>query len=217
MPHLRRSISGTSDVGGEDMVKLVEDWGKLSAEILKLKCNQYGVVSTVRKLDLQRGLYDYFHTNNNYTEVARQAPAVSTQVQENSILAELRLLRNEMNVIKGKQNEMLLNPIPSHHQVSSPTIQPHVSPPIISNTPITVAGNNVNMAARKLRPLGNAAAVPQSAFTTTSQPVFGFQLPEFMESGSTAPGINFDSSVNVPQNVNPFIPTTTRISILKKN
>ena len=195
------------------MVKSVEDWGKLSAEILKLKCNQYGVVPTGRKLDLQRRLYDYFHAHNNYTEVARQAPAASTQVLENSILAELRLLHNEINEIKGKQNEMLLNPIPSHHPVSSPTIQPHVSPPIVSNTPITVADDNVNMAAGNLRPLGNAAAVPQSAFTTTSQPVFGFQLPEFMESGSTAPGINFDSSVNVPQNVNP---TTDKNKYIKR-
>ena len=128
------------------MVKSVEDWGKLSAELLKLKCNQYGVVSTGRKLDLQEGFTIFFMQTNHYTEVVRQAPAASTQVQENSILAEHRLLRNEINEIKGKQNEMLLNPIPSHHPVSSPTIQPHVSLPIISNTPIMVADDNVNMA-----------------------------------------------------------------------
>ena len=54
MPRLRKPMGGNSDITNEDKAKSVEDWGKIKTEILKLKCNQYGIISTGKKIDIQR-------------------------------------------------------------------------------------------------------------------------------------------------------------------
>ena len=51
MPRLRKSMGENSDITNEDKAKSVEDWGKIKTEILKLKCNQYGIISTGKKID----------------------------------------------------------------------------------------------------------------------------------------------------------------------
>ena len=92
-----------SDVTNEDKATSVVDWGKIKTEILKLKCNQYGIISTGKKIDIQR-LYEYFHADGNVElEVHTAGPSTEGSNTNSDILSELRLLRNEMNVIKVKQ------------------------------------------------------------------------------------------------------------------
>ena len=40
------------------------DWGKLSTEALKLKCNQYSLLATGRKSLLQQRLFKHFNTGS---------------------------------------------------------------------------------------------------------------------------------------------------------
>ena len=79
---------------------------------------------------------------------------------------------------------------------------PASDPNTITGDPV---GEYVNMEDVNLRPPSNSAMLK-------NQPVHGFQLSEFMETT----GITFDSSLNGPQYLNPFIPPPTKINMLKK-
>ena len=141
-------------------------------------------------------------------EVHTAGPSTEGSNTNSDILSELRLLRNEINVIKVKQNEIINSSITSQSIIISPTIHPQVNP-VLASDPNTVTGDQVgeyvNMGDLNLRPPSNSAMLQ-------NQPVHGFQLPEFMETT----GITFDSSLNGPQYLNPFIPPPTKINMLKK-
>ena len=190
-----------SVVTDEDKAKSMEDWGKIKTEILKLKCNQYGIVSTGKKIDIQRRLYEYFHVDDNDEVEVQNNPVISTQGDNinNDILSELHLLRNEINLIKVKQNSMIHNSSITSHRVN--TVTACVTNPVPGDP--VFAEQYVNMANVCLQSPRN---------TARPEPVHGFQLPEFMETTGNA----FDSSQNVNQYVNPFIPLPTKINILKK-
>ena len=140
-------------------------------------------------------------------EVHTAGPSTEGSNTNSDILSELRLLRNEINVIKVKQNEIINSLITSQSIITSPTIHPQVNP-VPASDPNTVTGDQVgeyvNMEDVNFRPPSNSAMLQ-------NQPVHGFQLPEFMETT----GITFDSSLNGPQYLNPFIPPP-KINMLKK-
>ena len=47
-------------IGIEDKDKSEEDWQKLTLEVLKLKCMEFNLVSTGKKIDIVNCLYNYF-------------------------------------------------------------------------------------------------------------------------------------------------------------
>ena len=63
MPRTRRYSGNDESVA--DQAKSCDDWGKLKMEVLKLKCNQYGLVSTGKKFEVQQRLTAHFATNRN--------------------------------------------------------------------------------------------------------------------------------------------------------
>ena len=79
MPRLRKPMGGKSVVTDEDKAKSTEDWGKIKTEILKLKYNQYGIVSTGKKIDIQRRLYEYFHVDDNDEVEVQNNPVKHTR------------------------------------------------------------------------------------------------------------------------------------------
>ena len=56
MPKARRPDANN------DCKKSFVDWGKVSTEALKLKCNQYSLLATGRKSLLQQRLFKHFNT-----------------------------------------------------------------------------------------------------------------------------------------------------------
>ena len=63
MPRTRRLR--VDEVNVADHEKSCEDWSKLKMEVLKLKCNQYGLVSTRKKPEVQQRLMAHFRTNHD--------------------------------------------------------------------------------------------------------------------------------------------------------
>ena len=62
-----KKTKNTSETEISDKNKTVNDWGKLTKEILTLKCNNYSIIETGTKLDLQKRLVEHFNTNDDVT------------------------------------------------------------------------------------------------------------------------------------------------------
>ena len=98
--------------GVADQEKSCEDWSKLKMEVLKFKCNQYGLVSTGKKAEVQQRLIAHFHTNQNDADDESITTAIedaNTHVcveDDDCILDKLRALRSEVSAMKHKQQEM---------------------------------------------------------------------------------------------------------------
>ena len=96
MPRTRRLRVDEENVA--DHEKSCEDWSKLKMEVLKLKCNQYGLVSTGKKAEVQQRLMAHFrtnHDNDDNVSIITAIGDVSTHVrveEDNCILEELRAL-----------------------------------------------------------------------------------------------------------------------------
>ena len=115
MPRDRGRKSTTRGEDGSDKTRSMEDWKKLNMETLKLKCNQYSLVSTGKKADIQVRLYDHFHQqqeiiNNDTENIAetRSSPVAGRSANNadsnNVILNELLALRSEIDIMKATQN-----------------------------------------------------------------------------------------------------------------
>ena len=122
MPHTQKLRGDEETV--TDQAKSFEEWGKLKMEVLKLKCNQYGLVSMGKKAEVQQRLTEHFATANEDSDIHVLAPGIGVDAPEdveahkevdvdNCILVELRASRSEVRAVKQKQHEMgrqLLNP-----------------------------------------------------------------------------------------------------------
>ena len=67
----RKSGSSANNDSDYDREKSLEDWEKLTTEALKLKCNQYSLVSAGKKKQLKTRLFEHFQNNefvNNQIE-----------------------------------------------------------------------------------------------------------------------------------------------------
>ena len=53
--------SGKQKATKEDPEKSMEEWGHNTAELLRLKCNQYGLIAVGKKTVLQKRIYKHFH------------------------------------------------------------------------------------------------------------------------------------------------------------
>ena len=82
-----------------DVKKTLKTWEAMSTEALRLKCNQYSLITTGRKKALANRLYNHFKTkkqgaaqNNNDSDPTLQ-----------DLFAELRGLRSEIEEIKSSR------------------------------------------------------------------------------------------------------------------
>ena len=51
-----------TNVGGEEAQRSVQDWGKLTAEVLRLKCNEVAIVATGKKAALVQRLFAFYNS-----------------------------------------------------------------------------------------------------------------------------------------------------------
>ena len=104
MPANRNKRSVPSSLG--DKANTFVQWGLLSMEALRLKCNQYSLAANRKKVNLQRRLVAHF-AHNRDPESESSAPestTVSTKATATSnteILTELQHLRNEITTLKS--------------------------------------------------------------------------------------------------------------------
>ena len=60
----RKRTSTTTTTKTLDKTRSLNAWGNLDKETLTLKCNQYNLIQTGNKKEMQRRLYDFFHNEN---------------------------------------------------------------------------------------------------------------------------------------------------------
>ena len=98
----------------DDHLKTRDDWNKLKLEVLKLKCNQYALISNGKKTTLAKRLFDHC---NKQTEVNINVNPREHEVNEttntndessNLVLCEIRALRSEVAAMKEKQKDLQL-------------------------------------------------------------------------------------------------------------
>ena len=80
---------------GEDRHRSFEDWGSLAVETLRLKLDQYNLVSTGKKATLQTRLYKHFHPNEPQQQHDNSTPSDLTD-----LITQIQLLRSEVNDIR---------------------------------------------------------------------------------------------------------------------
>ena len=84
-----RTQSNTDDTGLS-----AADWGKLSLEALRLKCNQYRLITAGSKYSLQKRLYDHFHPYLQTPAVqpipTQQTTPIPIEPSMSDVLTELR-------------------------------------------------------------------------------------------------------------------------------
>ena len=95
MPKQQRNVSAAA----EDMKRSYDEWGALTSQVLKLKCNQYSLVSTGNKQSLQKRLFEHFHPMPVAQPTMDAAVETSTMAK---VLEELKRLRTEVADIKNK-------------------------------------------------------------------------------------------------------------------
>ena len=206
-----------------DQVKSFEEWGKLKMEVLKLKCNQYRLVSTGKKAEVQQRLTKHFATANEDSDIDVLASGMGVDASEdveaheevdvdNFILMELRALQSEVRAVKQKQHEMgrqLLNPPGQVETMNRSTGSTHMTSTL--NRPINPTAADIT---------DNPMVIaPDHHNVANVQAVHEFQLPPFMRGDYTEvenPGM-FPSNLNVMSgHSNPFILPPLPINILKK-
>ena len=79
----------------------------LSLEALRLKCNQYRLITTGSKYSLQKRLYDHFHPEIQ-TPVVQPIPTLQTtqipiEPSMSDILTELRKIQTQVNKLHSHQ------------------------------------------------------------------------------------------------------------------
>ena len=165
MPKVRRLDANN------DSKKSFVDWGKLSTEALKLKCNQYSLLATGRKSLLQQRLFKHFNTGStvpppsssaNDTVISVSDPVSTLNID---VLNELQHLRSEIQHIKtSMQQPPTHDPIPSETQHEQ-----HASHPILPETQHTVS------AAGHTNANANLSCEPYTGTLQTQAPVYGFR------------------------------------------
>ena len=96
----KRSVSSSLS----DKAKTFVQWGLLSMEALRLKCNQYSLAADGKKVILQRRLVVHFVDNPESESNAPESTTLSTKAATTSnteILTELQHLRNEITTLKS--------------------------------------------------------------------------------------------------------------------
>ena len=222
MPRTPRVIP--EQVGNEDDKKRsLRDWGKLTAEILKLKCNQYGLDVVGNRTVLKNRLFEHFQQQNNSIPVESITSGDNDSPRDDEggssnelILAELRALRSELGAVKTKQAQLIKN------QQSSSTINPVLQ----RETERNIIQHDSPLTRQDKSPSNNErdSVVPQ----------YGFQAPPFINMVSTR---TVDTEVELNQSnagrnlivdnfttvsgnnaipTNPFIPPPIKVTLLKK-
>ena len=215
MPRSRRLRVAEENVA--DHEKSCEDWSKLKMEVLKLKCNQYGLVSTGKKAEVQHRLMAHFHTNHDNDDDVSIITAigdVSTHVrveEDNCILEELRALRSEIGAMKQKQQEM--GSLLQHQSTRETLVEVHAIPASIHCPIIPTIADMTD----------NHMVISQDHHDNIQniQPVHSFQLPPFMNNSNAVVNTGmFSSNLNElhssSDHTNPFIPPPLPVNILKK-
>ena len=218
----------------EDKNKSIQDWKKLKMEVIKLKCNEYGLVSLGKKDVLEKRLYAHFHSsqpdneviaigNSNDNEQRTSSDTHDRQADMDLVVAEVRAFRSDLVAVKKVQEDMLREmgkyqhregiPVPNHEAVNNNATQTQ------SNND---SGNNIEHHNRQSFPLQQQL----------NQPQFGFQAPPFYPSQTENQEVNQSSlqliqhessagrntldPTDIEIDMNPFIPPPIKHTLLKK-
>ena len=79
MVRARRTSSTDETV---EKTKSFNEWGKLDKEALTLKCNQYNLIQTGNKIEMQRRLHNFFK-NKNGSASSSTSSSLEVVPQEN--------------------------------------------------------------------------------------------------------------------------------------
>ena len=86
-----------------DRDRTLIDWGKLAIDALRLKCNQYGITGTGRKVVLQERLYKHFHPQIDLAENN------NTQNIQNDNAGNGIIPANDQQIICTENNQLTNN------------------------------------------------------------------------------------------------------------
>ena len=113
----------------DDKKRSLQEWGALSSQVLKLKCNQYNLISTGNKLTLRKRLFEFLNPP------AENQPPESSHTGNDTVMAdilqELQSLRNEVADIRDKQTTKQTSPPFQFPTMESPLFSESV--PVNSN------------------------------------------------------------------------------------
>ena len=169
-----------------DQEKSCEDWSKLKMEVLKLNCNQYGLVSTGKKAEVQQRLMAHFRTNPTAIEDANTHVRVE---DDDCILDELWALRSEVSAMKHKQQEMgrLM-----YHQSSQATS----SETLVDGIHVIPTSNHRSVIPTIADMMENPIVISQDHHDNIQniRPVHSFQLLPFMNNSSSVDNTGMFSS-----------------------
>lgn len=189
--HPPRASSSMAD----DKQHSLREWGALSSQVLKLKCNQYNLVSTGNKQTMQKRLFEFFNPQEAPTPSSTGNDITPSSTGNDTILEvlhELKRLRTEVADIRDTQNNRnALFQLPTAENVTPPFPLPIVESPLFSES--VPANSNI----------------PNIPCTLNTEPI--------------RPAVN-NANMNILQgtnllftsNHNPFTPPPIKSSVLKK-
>ena len=132
--HPPRASSSMAD----DKQHSLREWGALSSQVLKLKCNQYNLVSTGNKQTMQKRLFEFFNPQEAPTPSSTGNDITSSSTGNDTILEvlhELKRLRTEVADIRDTQNNRnALFQLPTAENVTPPFPLPIVESPLFSES-----------------------------------------------------------------------------------
>ena len=194
------------DLSSSDAEKTITEWNSLSMEVLKLKANQYGLITTGKKNELVRRLREYFAKTSDESATANNINANDNNTSGESnmelILAEVRALRSEVSAVKNKQTEIIRIQNSGVQHESSQNIPSPVRNIGTDNNQLQFAANHSHSSTRPNEQSNDDMLAEKGISESYQQQHQGRNF------------ISIEEDEESPSN--PFIPPPIKTSLLKK-
>ena len=108
MVRTKRTLSTDKTI---EKTKSFTEWGKLDKESLTLKCNQYNLMQTGSKIEMQRRLYNFFKNDDTTSSsMSSSSEAVPQEITENQTATPELLISSP---VTSSQQHNQPSPMPS--------------------------------------------------------------------------------------------------------
>ena len=195
-----RTQSNTDDTGLS-----AADWGKLSLEALRLKCNQYRLITAGSKYSIQKRLYDHFHPSLQTPAVQPTQQTTPTPIEPSmsDVLTKLRKIQTQVNELRNHQQ----NVQPGGGGLSSTSWQQTTDPQQM----FTSAAIRPQFSVPENTPLLNSCI----DHTEPTQRSISSAIPAALQGGGPELEGNFTPNLNFNLH-NQYTPPPIKSSLLKK-
>ena len=221
MPLIRKSRGNNDEEVDGD--RSIVQWRKFTAEVLKLKWNQLGLIATGKKEILCTRLFNHYQRVENVSETQSEGESVlmldslvTRDANENNMLmlAEIWALGSELGAVKDKQIEFERS-TSMHFEVNDDVRQQQQHS---TESSFVQPAARIHQGSAHRRSADRVQQQTGEMEMETKQVVGGFSMPPFVqEIRRSAPGMdNLMGTLPNEATVNPFIPPLLKDTILKR-